>query len=142
MDISNICRDPNKSKGVRVNYDENVVLIIAPHSNPNFEAKMGRLTKPFMNPAKKAKLQDPAIMGQLSLEAEAETILVGWEGLESNGQPFPYTPENAKLLLENPDFRAFVRTESQNFENYRREEVKIAAEALESFPVVDTAVGQ
>lgn len=33
-----------------------------------------------------------------------EGLLLGWEGIEDEGQPWPYSPENVELVLTHPDF--------------------------------------
>lgn len=37
----------------------------------------------------------------------SEVILIDWEGLESNGEPLPYTKELAKSYIDNPAFEVF-----------------------------------
>jgi hypothetical protein len=45
---------------------------------------------------------------QITARTLADTVLLGWEGLEGDdGQPLPYSPETAKDLLLDPQMLAF-----------------------------------
>ena len=48
---------------------------------------------------------DPVDEVAARIEALAEHILLDWRGLVSDGQPFPCTPENKRLLLARTLFR-------------------------------------
>jgi len=50
----------------------------------------------------------------------AETILVGFEGIEVDDKPFPYTVENAIRLLEDNDFFSDVHEAASLQETFRK----------------------
>lgn len=56
----------------------------------------------------------------VTLRVYAETILVGFEGIEVEDKPFPYTVENAIRLLEDNDFFADVHEAAKTPETFRR----------------------
>jgi hypothetical protein len=56
---------------------------------------------------------------ELTLQVRAETILMDFWGMSYQGEPCPYSVENAKKLLRVKDFRTRVLTEATKFENYR-----------------------
>ena len=57
------------------------------------------------------------------LDVMAESILLGWEGLEDDaGAPIPYSPAKAAACLaESRDLRAIVEGYSERADLYRRE---------------------
>lgn len=49
----------------------------------------------------------------------ARTILLGWDDkVEYDGQPLPYSIENAELLLSHKEFRARVDTVANDYRNF------------------------
>lgn len=58
------------------------------------------------------------------IEAMANCVLVGWEGVDFKDASLPYSVENAKMLLKLNDFRNFVFQASNNIENYRYEKLE------------------
>lgn len=55
----------------------------------------------------RAKRSDSAELERVTSECLLKTILLDWEGLESNGQPVPYSQDLAKDLLGNPKWVRF-----------------------------------
>lgn len=50
----------------------------------------------------------------------SQTILLGWEGVTSNGKPLPYSQEAAyDLLLKLKEFRAFIDNASEELERFK-----------------------
>lgn len=56
---------------------------------------------------------------EILVEVMAKTILLGWEGLEFQGQPVEYSVEMAKTLLRVKDFRKRVSAIADSLENFR-----------------------
>lgn len=56
---------------------------------------------------------------KLMVDVMADTILLGWEGLEFRGKPMEYSPLNARLLLQVKDFRKKVSGFSESFEAFK-----------------------
>jgi len=56
------------------------------------------------------------------LDMLSQSILVDWRGLDGdNGEPLPYTPDEARKLLADPvysDFKAWVELQSAERENF------------------------
>lgn len=42
------------------------------------------------------------VQEELTLRAVSEAIVLDWEGFTLNGEPLPYSPENAYRVLSNP----------------------------------------
>jgi hypothetical protein len=52
--------------------------------------------------------KEPAEQDKLTNTLIVETLLLGWEHVEDDkDKPLPFTRENALLILEDPDMRAF-----------------------------------
>lgn len=71
------------------------------------------------------RTDDPAKKQRALYTAIAEGVLKDWEDVVDNdGQPIPYTVENAvEVLLENPDLVGELLQEANTLSNYRREDV-------------------
>ena len=58
------------------------------------------------------------------VEAMAETILLGWNGMQEDGVEIPYSKENAiKLLTDYKDFRDIVVEHAKNMDTFRSQEI-------------------
>lgn len=55
----------------------------------------------------------------LMAEVIAKTILLGWRGLEYQGQPIEYSLENAKMLLQHHEFLELVMKHARRAELFR-----------------------
>jgi hypothetical protein len=67
---------------------------------------------------------------EIETEVMAGAILVDWKGLDENGTPIPFTPENAKRILKLKDFRNLILRASQSQELYREASEVAAVENL------------
>lgn len=67
----------------------------------------------------------------VTIRAYAETILVGWDGIEVDDKPFPYTIENAVRLLEDNDFFTDVHDAARLPETFRRVSIENNSKNLE-----------
>lgn len=56
---------------------------------------------------------------EMLAEVQAETILVGWEGLKFKGAVMPYSVANARKLLAVKDFRKKVMAFADSFEAFK-----------------------
>lgn len=69
------------------------------------------------------KLSDDIMIGVM-----AETILLGWEGVEYMGKPMSYSVDNAKTLLAHKDFRRQIMELAEDFDAFKAVEEKAAGE--------------
>lgn len=56
---------------------------------------------------------------KVMVEVIADTILLGWEGLEYRGKPLEYSRLNARLVLQLKDFRKKIVGFSESFEAFK-----------------------
>lgn len=126
MDIfKKFATDPEKEQnGMVMSLDDTSKLVIRRFANPDHLALLNELNvrhKVALNSTDPKIVQDTK--NDISREAMAHHILVGWEGIEFQGKPMDYSVTNAKVLLGLNDFMDFVFSASRNIENYRVDEV-------------------
>lgn len=56
---------------------------------------------------------------KLMIDVLADTVLLGWEGLEFRGKPIEHSRMNARLLLQVKDFRKKIVGFSESFEAFK-----------------------
>lgn len=79
-------------------------------------------TKPYRMQIQAGTI-DPEIAARLMREVFAESVVIGWEGVEDeNGQLLTYSPEAAATLFEQlPELYALLQEQAQNVALYRKE---------------------
>ncbi len=108
--------------GVWRPYKDGSELLIARIGNDRYRSLLRRKVK--SNRAVLDNEDDLAdkVGEQVVLEAMSRTILLGWKGIQVNGEDFPYSPENAlKLLTASREFRDAVRNYADDAEAFRKE---------------------
>lgn len=123
MDIfARFATDPQKEQdGISMPLDETTKLVIRRFGNEDYQALNRKLRErhKVVLEGTDIKLAEKTSMDIL-IEAMANHILVGWEGVTYNGTTeLPYSVSNAEMLLKLKDFRDTVFVISNNAENYR-----------------------
>lgn len=126
MDLKNMRTDIDKAeRGVWYPVDSETKILVARYGNKAFQEELKRLTAPYKLAIQKNQL-DTDTKERLSIEAIAKHILLGWEGMKTNGTPLPYSIEAAIEILSDPtlnEFRELVLEVSTDAELYRAEAV-------------------
>lgn len=108
-------------KGIWVDYEMGIKFKIARMGNPKFQAKIRQLTAPFLKEIREDTLK-VGEMERIQREAVAETVLVGWKGLEDDdGENYKYSAKRCTDMLADEDLISiyeFVLAESGNQANY------------------------
>lgn len=60
-----------------------------------------------------------AVAETVLLEVMAETVLLGWKGLQYKGKDVPYSKEMARTMLGIKDFRRKISALADNFEAFK-----------------------
>ena len=113
-------------KGTWVDYDEKVSFLIARDGNKPYQNALKKMYK-FHKRAIENSTMSNEKADDLLCEIVSKHILLDWKGINSEGKPFLYTPENSYELLSTPDYfeiREWIALESKNMENYRSVETK------------------
>lgn len=79
-------------------------------------------TKPYRMQIQAGTI-DPEIAARLMREVFAESVVIGWEGVEDeNGRLLTYSPEAAATLFEQlPELYALLQEQAQNVALYRKD---------------------
>lgn len=93
-------------------------------NNPAFKAECVRLQKPHLHILRSKSAEKEALLDDITRKAMAKTILVDFEGIVLNGEPIPYSPENAYyLFVKYPDFQEKI-SQLATGDNFRPEDLE------------------
>lgn len=139
MQINDYRTDANlERQGKWVDFDD-ARFLIASNNNAAYRRVIARLARTKYQQA--LRKQDIAAQEKMTIDAMAETILLGWENVKDGDTELPYSIENARRLLEIPAIREFVAVESQNIANFQTRAEAADTDAIKSSPTVAPAVG-
>lgn len=116
-ELNNIRIDIDKStKGVWFKFVDDIELLIARKPNLQYEAFLVDLISQ----------QDGEVAREVDMDltkqAVANCVLLGWKNLTEDGKPIKYSPKKALELLRDPslrDFYEFVLIKAHDREAYR-----------------------
>ena len=98
-------------EGVEIDLGEGCTVRVARSGNEKYQAYLRQVLKPYEKQLRLKSMPD-ALFEKLYNEALAETVLLGWKGLEDDaGKEIPYSKEKAIELLSDPvyaDFKELV----------------------------------
>lgn len=112
--------------GVEVKLDDGCTILVARANNRKFKAEMRRLMRPYQNQERRGTF-DPDLRDDLTRQAVAKFVLLGWKGIELGGKAVKYSSEKAEELMKR----------SEDFEN----DVIDAATMMETFRAVELEEG-
>ncbi|MDF1685362.1 MAG: hypothetical protein P1U50_01120 [Parvibaculaceae bacterium] len=101
-------------EGVRVEYEEGKVITMrrAGGSNTAYNQVLAERCKPHLTALRNGTLSaedDNLLMAQVY----ADTVIVGWDGITSDGKAVPFTKENVvALLLAMPDLFTAIKRDA------------------------------
>lgn len=106
-----------------------VTIARAGGSNARYESAMRRHLAPHQK-ALALDALDEKTAAEIMSAAYAETVVLGWRGIELDGEPVPFSVDTAKRLFrELPEFWRVVRDEAGKFANFRAQEVNALGES-------------
>lgn len=104
-------------------------VLVARTGNPNYlKALRERMKDNQVDSDDTSDENEKLVMG-LIVETMAETILLGWKGLEYKGKAMDYTKANAVTLLEVKGFRKRISDIADKGESFRIKEEADAGNA-------------
>lgn len=118
--------DKNKQEdGIWVDY-ANSRFLVAYSKNAKYTRAITALRKPYEHQINKGKL-DNDTMESILYKAMAQGILLDWEGvIGPDGKEAAYSQEMAEEALKgDPDFREFILSTAENFDAFKREDIKV-----------------
>ena len=94
-------------------------VLVARTGNPNYiKALRQRMKDNQIDPEDNSD-ENEKLVTSLVVDTMAETILLGWKGLEYKGKALEYSKENAVTLLEVKDFRKRIGNIADSAESFR-----------------------
>ena len=132
MNIGTFADDLDKKRnGVRINLGGGAYIIVAAAGTPAFFESFRRHREQIIG-------DDTAtaeLLSRVAAEAYADTVLLGWGGLEDlDGSELVYSRARAVELMTDPKFERFfnlVDAESKNIANFR---LKVVNDEKKSSP--------
>ena len=125
-------QDLEAGQGIDLKLDADRVITI--HRAGGANRKYQRVTRRVIRPHQR-KLQngnlDPEISDKLMREIYAESVIVGWSGITSDGQDVPFNKTNCVAFLESfPEVFDAIQDEAQRIANFIVEQKEGDAETL------------
>lgn len=114
--------ESKEQDGVWVQLDDGKSrLKIARNLNARYKAAQQLKMQRYKMAAKVKTIPDD-VWNDMFNELIAETILVDWEGITRDGEPYPYSKENAlQAIGELKDFREMVMGFAADMDNFKQE---------------------
>lgn len=121
-----------QTNGVWIEFYEGSQLLIASKNSSKYKAYLANLARKNRVKIGKKKVSEETmrLMEDITCEAMAHHILLGWKGIamSGDGKETPYSPEGAKVALLNSselfEFVDEVADDSARFEVEQAEELK------------------
>jgi len=106
-------------EGVWHDLGEGAGVLIARIGNRRYQNALNKTLADNRTMIKTGLMSEEAAEKDLC-EIIADTILLDWKNIDDDGQPLPYTKENAvAMLIKYPDFRVLVVDLAGISDNYR-----------------------
>jgi len=113
-----------ETEGFDLQFGPDTVVRIARAGGANvrYENAMRKHSEPYRRAIAAGTLDDD-LAQKLWQRIYAESIVLGWSGVEIDDEPIPYTVDNAiRLFNELPEFWRIVREEATKLANFRQED--------------------
>jgi len=125
--------DTNKeTDGIWQDMGDGIRMLIARVGNPKYQKLFQKLSKPHRKAIRRGNLKED-VAEKLMIECTAETILLGWEGVELDGKALPYNKANAIMILTDfKDLKEYVNDFANEMEAYMQEDAEEAEEKLKN----------
>lgn len=94
-------------------------LLIARAGNKKYARMLAREVEKHQRALDVKNEAADELSDRIMVDVLAQTVLIGWEGIQYKKQALPYSVENAKMLLGVKDFRNLVSKLAGDFEAYR-----------------------
>ncbi len=122
MEISKLTVDQRLIQGGNwVEYDEETRFKLASSSSKRYRETYQEGIEELRRIKRRISAEDAEA---LTIETFSKAIVVDWQGVTKDGQPFACNPENVKFILVNcPHVREFIFAAANNFENFHAEQL-------------------
>lgn len=115
--------EAKENEGVWCEIGSGTKLLVARSGNRKYTRMLAKLVEQNQRALDTKDDAADQLSDQILIDVMAQTILLGWEGVEFKGtKALPYSAENAKKLLAVKDFRKLVAKLADDFDNFRAAE--------------------
>lgn len=116
--------------GVWVPIEDGAELKVARTGNRAYRKLFTRLTRPYQRQIDSNRMPEE-LSESIIVEVMANTVLLGWKGMEEDGVAVEYSVEKAmEWLKAYPEFRRLVSSLADDVELFRSQSIAGEAEAL------------
>ncbi len=125
LNISSVDLEKAES-GAWVPYEEGISFKIARANTPAYRGAVRRMHRQHKRQIDQESLSD-AQSDNIMADLMSSYLLLDWKGLVNGGEEFPYTKENAELLLKAEKYselRNWIVAQANDLENFRSETIK------------------
>lgn len=115
----------NDGQWVDLDITTGAAVLVARIGSKRYSTMLQRRLKPYRRSIRNNSIDD-SVSERIIGEVMAETILLDWKNLALNGKAVPYSAEQAKELLTDPqfkDFREVIFELANDAESFRQEEM-------------------
>jgi hypothetical protein len=110
-----------EENGVEVQLSEDAYITVRRSNNQKFKDLLTSLRKPYEQRIQRGTM-DQKVLDQLTRQAVAKEVLIGWRGIKLDGKEVKYSPAKAEELLKKyEDFQEDVLTAANTRETFRRQ---------------------
>lgn len=88
-------------------------------SNRKYSARLAEEYEKYRELLSSSAAEAEELDNEIVANVFAETILLGFEGFAYDGEPLPYSRENAVKILKHPEFRSLVMKHATRLENFK-----------------------
>lgn len=124
MDLSKTFRTSEKleEEGAWVDLGDGAFVCVARVGNKKYNEYFEKALKPHRRQFRTGSMPTE-VMDEILIRTLANTILLGWEGVEYEGKELEYSVDNAIMVLrELKDFRSLISEISNEMETFKQEE--------------------
>jgi hypothetical protein len=122
MDTEELIADESlQETGVWIPFRDGCEFLIAYSGRKKYRDRIGKTSARLRRMNRGRELTTGEI-DQVNVEAMVGTVLLDWKGITKEGQPFPFTAENAKWWLsKSTELRDFIFGEAATIGNFQKE---------------------
>lgn len=92
---------------------------IARKNNPQYKKMLRSMMTRNKRKLERENEASVELFEKIIIDVMSKTILLGWKELSVGGEDFPYSAQNAKIVLANEDFRKEIDVLSEDFELFK-----------------------
>jgi hypothetical protein len=108
-----------ETNGAWVAYKGPTEYLIARSNNDEYTDGLNKSLEENREKLEKGDDAAKALSKNLYIDLMQRTLLKGWKNVKYKGKVLEYSPENARLILQHDDFRAWVKRQADNREYFK-----------------------